>query len=134
MKNKIVMSIVGGISATIVMTLIMILGASMGMPKMEPWQMLADKMGTSIAVGWVMHFMIGIIFALSYAYIFMGKLKGISQGWARGAVFGIIAFVIAQIAMMVMGNAMPDEGMIPMIMAGLMGHVIFGAVVGLIVK
>jgi len=134
MTSKFVLSLVGGISATIVMTLVMVMGAMMGMPKMAPWEMLADMMGTSILVGWIMHFMIGIIFTLIYAYFFMGIVKGVSRNTFKGVLFGIAIFIMAQVAMALMGKGMPEEGMFLMVMGSLFGHIIFGIVVALIVK
>ncbi|MBG0780957.1 MAG: hypothetical protein H0S84_01675 [Bacteroidales bacterium] len=43
------------------MTLIMMVGPMMGMPKMNPATMLSMMMGFPLIVGWIMHFMIGLI-------------------------------------------------------------------------
>lgn len=139
MNNKFLKSIVAGILATIVMTLVMMMGAAMGMPKMEPPKMLAETMGTAIAVGWVMHIMMGIIFALMYTYLFSNMLSNINAVWARGAVFGIIAFVMALIGMFVMmqifpAMPVPSGNMVLIIMGALVGHIIFGIVTALVAQ
>jgi hypothetical protein len=76
--------------------------------------------------------MIGIMFALVYTYLCIFKWK-ISNVYLKGAVFGIIAFVVAQIMMAIMGAMMPMpkiEGSIMLTMIGsLMGHIIFGMAV-----
>jgi len=138
MNNLFLKTVVAGIIATLVMTLMMMLSAQMGMPKMEPPKMLATTMGTSVALGWVMHFMIGIIFALMYTYLIRDWLRKISAVWAKGAVFGIIAFVIAQIGMFIMMQmfpAMPEmSGSMALMMIGsIVGHVVFGIVTALVV-
>ncbi len=111
----------------------------MGMPKMSPPALLAMMMGVPIGIGWLMHFMIGIIFALSYAFFFINVVKKVNGNILKGAIFGIAAFVFAQIAMAVMGAMFggmpPMEGSVALVMIGsLMGHIIFGIVVALFVK
>ena len=137
MNTKIQKSILAGIIGTAVMTLVMMIAPMMGMPKMSPPQMLSGMMGMPIFVGWVMHFMIGIIFAFVYTYLCIFKWK-ISNVYLKGVVFGIVVFVAAQIVMKLMGMMMPmpmpAEGeMIPMIIGSLMGHIIFGVVVAKVV-
>lgn len=130
-------TILAGIIATVAMTLMMMLAALLGMPKMDPPQMLATTMGTPVIVGWVMHFMIGIIFAFLYTYLFRDLLKGIASVLVKGIAFGVIAFVLAQIAMFVMGAIFPSMpepqgNMAMMIMGSLIGHILFGIVVAYI--
>ena len=67
MQNKITKSITAGIIGTTVMTLFMMIAPMMGMPKMSAPHMLSGMLGVPIAVGWIMHFMIGTIFAFAYA-------------------------------------------------------------------
>ena len=66
MQTKIQQSVISGIVATIVMTLLMVLGGAMGMPKMNPPDMLSGMIGVPVAMGWAIHFMIGIIFAAKH--------------------------------------------------------------------
>ena len=61
MNKKIILSVFGGIIGTTFMTIVMMLAPMMGMPKMSPPNMLADMLGMPVFVGWIMHFMIGII-------------------------------------------------------------------------
>jgi len=139
MTSKIQQAIIGGIVATIVMTLIMFIAPMTGMPKMNPPKLLGAMMGFSVTIGWIMHFMIGIIFALLYAYIFLPLLKGIGNNKLRGGVFGIIVFILALVVMMMMvavlGEKPPMQGSMAMIITGaVIGHIIFGIIVGLFVK
>ena len=138
MNTKITQSLVAGIAATVVMTIVMMIAPMMGMPKMSPPAMMAGMMGMPIVVGWIMHFMIGIIFAASYIYLFQPKVK-IGSKLFKGILFGITIFIFAQIAMAIMGamaGGMPEpEGsMLPIIIGGVMGHVVFGIVVALMAK
>lgn len=138
MKNKIQQAIFGGIIGTAVMTVVMFIAPLMGMPKMSPPQMLSAMMGFPITVGWIMHFMIGVIFALVYAFIFINLVKKINN-ILRGAIFGLVVFFFAQMAMAIMGFMLggmpPMEGSMMLIMIGsIMGHLIFGIVVAQFVK
>ena len=129
----------GGIIGTAAMSLVMFISPFLGMPKMSPPRMLSTMMGASTIVGWLMHFMIGIIFALIYSYLFMNVVRKINSNILRGAIFGIAAFIFAQIAMAILGamiGGIPAmEGSVMLIMIGsIMGHIIFGIVVAFFVK
>jgi uncharacterized membrane protein YagU involved in acid resistance len=141
MQSKIQQSVFSGIIATIVMTLLMITGAAMGMPKMSPPDMLAGMMKLPVAAGWVMHFLIGIIFAAGYVFFFNSWLKKISNNILKGVVYGLVAFIVAQISFAVMGAIFSDadmpqpEGSMTLLMIGsVLGHVLFGVVIALAVK
>ena len=137
MNIKISKAILGGIIGTAIMSMIMFIAPMMGMPKMSSPDMLAGMMGMPLMVGWVMHFMIGIIFAFAYTYLFAPKVK-ISNLFLKGAVFGFVVFIFAQIMMAIMGAmlAMPKmEGSLILVMIGsIMGHIIYGMAVSKTVK
>lgn len=110
-----------------------------GIPKMSPLDMLSMMLGVPITIGWFMHFMIGIIFAMTYAFFFINLVKKISNPIFRGAIFGIAVFLFAQIMLAildtVMGGMPPMEGSMLLIMVGsIIGHIVFGIVVALFVK
>lgn len=141
MQNKIQQSVISGIAATGVMTLLMVLGGAMGMPKMSPPEMLSAMTGIPVAMGWVIHFVIGIIFAAGYVLFFNSWLKKIRNRIIRGAVYGVIVFIIAQIGLPVMeavfgsGDVPEPEGSMALMMIGsIMGHVVFGIVIALLTK
>lgn len=141
MQNKIQQSVISGIAATVVMTLLMVVGGAMGMPKMNPPDMLSPMMGIPVAMGWVIHFLIGTIFAAGYVFFFNKWLRKIGNRVFRGAVYGVIAFIVAQIGFPVMeavfgsGTMPAPEGSMALMMIGsVMGHVVFGIVIALLVK
>lgn len=141
MQSKIQQSVIIGITATIVMTLLMILGGIMGMPEMSPPEMLSSMIGISILGGWVIHFLIGITFAAGYVFVFNSLLIKISNKVLKGAVYGVIAFIIAQIGFPLMGvifgeaNMPESEGPMALLMIGsIVGHIVFGIVVSLMSK
>ncbi|WP_020568251.1 DUF6789 family protein [Neolewinella persica] len=134
MKNDLFKGLLAGVIGTVAMTAMMMVAGKLGMPTMEPPKMLATTMGVAVPIGFVMHFMIGIVFALMYVYLFRGMLSKISSAQVKGVVFGIIAFVFAQVGMFMMGmmfSSMPEPqgNKILMMLAGLMGHILFGVVV-----
>ncbi len=139
MQGKIKNSIIGGIVGTIAMTIITWMAPLMGFPKMSPPDMLAGMLGVPVFVGWIMHFMIGIIFALAYIFLIQKRLQKISSQYAKGIIFGIIVFVFAQVMMLIMGamfTSIPSpEGSIAFMMLGsIIGHIIYGVVTVLFIK
>ncbi|MEX2565238.1 MAG: DUF6789 family protein [Cyclobacteriaceae bacterium] len=138
MDTRIKQSLISGILATIVMTVIMLIAPMMGMPEMNPASMLAEVMAVPLIVGWIMHFIVGIIFAAFYVYIFHPKIN-IQSAVGKGALYGIIIFIFAQVVMGAMGalvGGMPQpQGSMALIITGsIIGHVVFGLVVALLVK
>ena len=137
MNIKISKSILGGIIGTAIMSMVMFIAPMMGMPKMSPPAMLAGMMGMPAMAGWVLHFMIGIIFSFAYTYLFAPKVK-ISNLFLKGAVFGFVVFIFAQIMMAIMGAMLPmpkiEGSMMLIIIGSIMGHIIYGMAVSKTVK
>jgi uncharacterized membrane protein YagU involved in acid resistance len=71
----------------------------MGMPPMNPAQMLAGAMGGSLVLGWIGHFVIGITLAIGYALVAPWL---VGPPVVRGALYGIAPFLLAQIVVMPM--------------------------------
>ncbi len=125
MNNKISKTVLGGIVGTAIMTIIIFIAPMMGMPKMSPPKLLAGMMNMSIIVGWIMHFIIGIIFAAVYTFLLASKIKT-SNLYVKGAVFGIIVFIFAQIVMAATGAPKPEGSMMMLAVGSIIGHVIYG--------
>ena len=139
MKSQIQKSVLGGLLGTAAMTLIIFMAPMMGMPKMNPAEMLAGMMGVPIVMGWLMHFMTGIVFALAYVFIIKDLLKKINSKVAKGAIFGFAVFVFAQIMMRIMGAMMggmptPEGNMMLMAIGSIIGHLLYGVVTAIVVK
>ena len=132
MDNRLSKGIMAGLIGTGVMTMITMLAPMMGLPKMSPPAMLAGMLGMPLAVGWVMHFMIGVMFALAYTFLFAPAV-GITNQWVKGAIFGLAVFGFAQVMMAVMGMMRPmppmEGAMLPMMMGSLFGHLAYGMTV-----
>ncbi len=138
MANKLGRSILAGIVATAVMTGVMFMAPMMGFPKMNPAEMLSGMLGVSPVLGWLMHFMIGTIFAAEYVYLFNPHVHIHSRA-GKGILFGVVVFLFAQGMMFLMSKIMPmpsnsmKDDMVLMMIGSLIGHLVFGLLVGLLV-
>ena len=139
MKTKISQAAIGGIVATLVMTMVMFVAPYMGLPKMNAAAMLSMMMGVPVLIGWGIHFMIGIIFALAYTFLFVPILKKVNNRIVKGTIFGLAVFVFAQLMIAVMGAifggmSSPEGSMLLVLIGGIIGHIIYGIVVSLLIK
>ncbi len=117
-----------GILGTAVMTAVgVFLAPLMGLPRMNPAEMLAEAMGGSATLGWLGHFVIGIVLAVSYSLV-ARALPG--HPAVRGALFGIAPFLLAQVAVMPMMGMPLFSGSATMAVGSLVGHLAYGGVVG----
>jgi uncharacterized membrane protein YagU involved in acid resistance len=139
MERKIKQSIIGGMLATIMMSLFMFLVTFLGFPKMNPPAMLSVMLQVPLIVGWIMHFLIGFIFALAYTFLLYNPLSKLNGIFIRGLIFGIVVFIFAQIAFAMMGAVMvnmppPEGNMILMMIGSLLAHMTYGIGVSAFVK
>ena len=132
-----VAAIIAGVAGTIVMTLLMMMAPMIGMPKMDIIGMLGSMFsansGSAKGIGLILHFMMGIIFAIIYALIWSFGLG--SATWLWGLVFGFIHGLIISMIMPMMMKMRPRP---PAMTAGaktmmgqIMGHLLFGLIVAL---
>ncbi len=123
-----------GVAGTIVMTIMTMVAPMMGMPEMNIPRMLSDFMGMPVIVGWLVHFMVGTVLSFIYAYFFVGKLPG--AAWLKGAQYGLFPWLLSQIMVNpMMGSgvfAMNTPAPMMMVMGSLIGHLVYGASVGLV--
>lgn len=136
--NKIVSGMLAGLLATVVLSALMLAKAMMGlMPDVDVIAMLAKQMGSGSALGWMAHFMIGIVgYGVAYALVFSNlPLAGHA---IRGLLLGIVGWLGMMVMLMPMmgaglfGTLMPSGMMVPV--ATLMLHAVFGVVLGLTFK
>lgn len=121
-------AVLAGILGTVVMTVVGLwIAPLMGIPPMNPAAMLAGAMGGSLLFGWLGHFMIGTVLALIYAAV-SPMLPG--PPVLRGALYGVAPFLLAQIAVIPMMGMPIFSGSAVIAMGSLVGHLIYGGVVG----
>lgn len=135
--NKNIISILkGGLIATTAMTLLMLLAPMMGMPNMPIGEMLADFMHIPFVLGWIAHFMVGTILAAIHEIVWKKRLP--AGAVVNGMIFSLIPFFVAQIMVMPMMGAgffsMNTPAPMMMVMGSLMGHLVYGAVLGAVTK
>jgi hypothetical protein len=139
-------AIIAGLVGTAVFSMVLALGPSMGMPKMDIVSMLGTMFGKENRVlGWIMHFMMGIVFALLYAFLWSNGI--LAPTWLGGLVFGAVHWVIVGMGMgmipmmhagirsgqvMAPGLWMTNGGGIMAFGAGLLGHMVFGLVTAVV--
>lgn len=129
------MAILGGLAGTAVLTIMMYFVAPMMLGKpMDIAGLLGNMMGGSWMLGMAAHLVNGIIvFPLVYALLLFRFLPG--PPWLRGMMWGVVLWLIAQVAIMPMAGAgffSANVGGTMAVMASLMGHVVYGVLLGVI--
>lgn len=131
-------AIIAGLVGTAAMTMLMAVAPMMGMPKMDIIGMLGSMFsankGTATALGTIMHFMMGVVFAIIYALVW--NLLSITPTWWWGLIFGAVHTLPVMVMMPVMMKMHPRppamERNILSIVGQFMGHMVFGLVVALV--
>lgn len=125
--------LIGGLAATIVITVMMYFGASMmtGAP-MDIAGELARMIGAPWVLGMVIHFVLGtVVFSFAYTLVVSKFLLG--NGVIRGLIWGVILWLIAMLMMGPMMGKGVFMGAMPAAIASLVGHLAYGLTLGLIV-
>ncbi len=131
-RTSVSKGLLAGFVATIVLSALMLMKASMGfMPQLNVIRMLTHMVGASTpAAGWIVHFLIGtVLWGAVFAWI-APHLAG--SPWWRGVLFGIGAWLPMMIAVMPMAGAGffgLAMGIAAPVMT-LMLHIVYGAVLG----
>jgi uncharacterized membrane protein YagU involved in acid resistance len=124
-------AVLAGLAGTALMTMLMLGAPIMGLPPMPIGEMLGGFLHIGAAAGWAMHVVIGVVLAVGYAQFAAGRLPGPVA--ARGMAYGVAVFLMAQLAVMpMMGAGVFSGGNVPMIVGSLMGHLVYGAVLGVV--
>lgn len=138
--------IVAGSVGTVAISIIMAMAPAMGMPKMDIVGMLSTMFNKpNRTLGWIMHFMMGIVFAFIYALLWSAGIG--SPTWLGGLIFGavhwlVVGIVMGMVPMMHVGIRngdvqppgvwMMNNGGMMAFAGGLAGHLVFGLVVALV--
>jgi hypothetical protein len=126
-------TVLGGFIGTIAMTMMMYwVGPLMGLMKMDIAQGLGSMLGVGWAEGMIMHFMNGsLIFPAIYAFLLYRLLPG--KPVVKGMIWGAILWLMAQLIVMPMmggGVFSSNRGGTMAAAASLMGHLVYGAILG----
>jgi len=125
-----------GFVGTGVMTALLLVEPSVGLPQIAIGQILSTSLGLASALssigpalGWILHFVIGMLLALVYAAVFDRRLPGVAL--VRGVLFGLLVFVVAQLAFMpLVGGGVFSRGDVALLSGSLLGHVVYGGLTG----
>ena len=134
MKPNIGRAMLGGLVGTIALTILMYVAAPMmGIPKMDIAAMLGSLLG-GWTMGMVMHFVNGVLlFPLIYAFVLFLKFRG--SPVTKGILWGVTLWLVAGLMVMPMMGAgffgTANGGMMAAA-ASLMGHIVYGALLGVI--
>ena len=125
-----------GLIGTGVMTALLLIEPSVGLPKIAMGQVLSTSLGTTSAhlaigpaLGWALHFVIGMLLALIYAAAFVHRLPGTAL--TRGMLYGALVFVAAQLVFMpLVGGGVFSRGDVELLAGSLLGHLVYGGLTG----
>ena len=124
----------GGVVGTLVMTVMMYVVAPMMGLHMDIAAMLGSMLGGSWSAGLMMHFVNGsVIFPAVYAYVLYAHLPG--QPAVRGTIWGLALWLLAQtVVMPMMGAGLFSSAMggAMAAMGSLIGHILYGSLLGVI--
>ena len=127
---------VAGLIGTAAMTALLLVEPSIGLPKIAMGQVLSTSLGLTTAhlsigpaLGWALHFLIGMALAVIYAGAFDRRLPGTAV--VRGMLYGALVFVVAQVVFMpLVGGGVFSRGDSELLAGSLLGHLLYGAVIG----
>lgn len=136
MKSNFTRTILGGFVGTLMMSLMMKFAAPMLTGQsMDIAVMLGNMMGGIYALGMTAHIMLGVlVFPLIYSAILRRILPG--PPVVKGFLFGSLLWLVAETLIMPMAGAgffMSEIGGAKAVMAALMGHLVYGGLVGIFV-
>ena len=132
MRPNVTRLMLGGFIGTLAMTAMMYLVAPMMGVRMDIAAMLGSMLGGSWAAGMAMHFINGtVLFPLVYGYLLVSRLPG--PPLLRGALWGVVLWLIAQMMVMPMMGAglfsAAAGGMVAAV-GSLVGHLLYGTILG----
>ncbi len=127
-------AVLGGFVGTLAMTAMMYFVAPMMGLHMDIAAMLGSMLGGSWTAGLMMHFLNGpVIFPAIYAYALYTRIPGSPA--MKGTAWGVALWLVAQLVVMpMMGAGLFSSAMGGMMatMGSLVGHVLYGSLLGII--
>ncbi|MGH7215476.1 MAG: hypothetical protein ACREIT_11990 [Tepidisphaeraceae bacterium] len=139
MSGRIGASIVGGLIAGVVFGMMM---QMMMAPTPEggqvPMMAMVAKIlrSDNIAVGWAYHLFNSAVIGAIFGWILGGRVSGYASGFTWAALYGIFWWVLGGLILMPILLGMPAfaplmmEPMRPVALGSLMGHIIYGLILG----
>lgn len=127
-----------GLVATAGMTALWLVEPKLGLSRLAVGDILSSLLAVVTAyasvgpaVGWTIHLVVGVTLSLIYAAVFVGRLPG--PPITRGLIYGLLIFVVAQLVFMpLIGAGAFSRGDPPMLIGSLIGHLVYGGLIGAI--
>ena len=128
---------VAGLIGTAAMTALWQAEMQLGLASLAVGDILSNLLSVITAhtalgplMGWVLHFTAGILLALLYA-AWAGPRRPVPMAW--GLLYGVMIFLVAQLVFMpLVGAGLFSRGDPAMLIGSLVGHLVYGGLVGLI--
>ena len=105
--------------------------------QMPMMAMVARVVGSgSIAIGWLYHLFNSVVIGALFAWVFGSRVHSLGSGIGWGAAWGLVWWVAGALVLMPLALGMPPFGplmmepMRPVAMGSLVGHAVFGLVLG----
>ncbi len=118
--------VLGGLAGGVVFGLMMQALGMMGM--------IAMLVGSeSIAVAWVVHLAISAVFGAVYGAMVAPRISGWGVGLGTGVAYGALLWVIGPLLLMPAKMGMPVFTVDTVALQSLLGHLVFGLVLGAVV-
>ena len=125
-----------GLIATASMTALLLIEPAIGLPEIAIGQLLSTSLSITTAhlaigpgMGWLIHFLVGIAWALLYVYAAMTRLPGAPL--VRGLAYGFLVFLLAQSVLLpLVSGGFFSGGNLSMLTGSLLGHLVYGGVLG----
>ncbi len=118
--------VLGGLAGGVVFGVMMQALGMMGM--------IAMLVGSeSIAVAWAVHLAISALFGAVYGAVVAPRITGWGAGLAAGLLYGALLWVVGPLLLMPAKMGMPVFTIDAMALQSLLGHLVFGLVLGAVV-
>ena len=125
-QSGVVHGILGGLAGGLVFGLMM---QALGMIGM-----IAMLVGSeSLAVAWAVHLAISALFGALYGAVVAPRITGWGPGLGSGLVYGALLWVVGPLLLMPAKMGMPLFTIDTMALRSLVGHLVFGLVLGAVV-
>ncbi|PST96262.1 hypothetical protein C9I87_04505 [Photobacterium iliopiscarium] len=132
-KNNLIKALLAGFIGTIVFTVMgqFIAPHIIGFP-MNIGKMIAGMIHSPENVGVMIHFVMGtILFPISYLLLGYNRIPG--PGWLKGLLYLLPIYLVAMIIIVPMAGKGLFFDSFPAAMIALMGHLIYGVIMGAII-
>ena len=131
-------AIIAGSTGRMAMLLLIYGGPIIGLPRIDVVSTLgslaAPNKQDAVTLGGAMHFTMGILFAIIYAALWSVGIG--SPTWWWGLIFGVIHGILVILLLLVVMRKFPQQpellNGLPMMVAVMLNHMVFGLVVAIV--